>query len=39
MRIEAGLILRQMKEIKKSLEELDKIVLKPRVLTNVEYFQ
>jgi len=27
-----------MKEIKSSLEELDKIALKPRVLTNVEYF-
>lgn len=27
-----------MKEIKSSLEELDRIALKPRVLTNVEYF-
>lgn len=28
-----------MKEIKSSLEELDRIALKPRVLTNVEYFE
>ena len=39
MREEGEKIIRQMKEIKSSLEELDRIALKPRVLTNVEYFQ
>jgi len=39
MKKQAEEILQQMKEIKTSLEELDKIALKPRVLTNVEYFQ
>ena len=38
MREEGEKILKQMKEIKSSLEELDRIALKPRVLTNVEYF-
>ena len=39
MKVQGEEILRQMKEIKSSLEELDRIALKPRVLTNVEYFQ
>ena len=39
MKNESTFIINQMKEIKQSLEELDKIALKPRVLTNVEYFQ
>lgn len=39
MRQEDEVIIRQMKDIKESLEELDKIALKPRVLTNAEYFQ
>ena len=39
MKKQAEEILQHMKEIKSSLEELDKIALKPRVLTNVEYFQ
>ena len=39
MRKESEVIIKQMKEIKQSLEELDRIALKPRVLTNVEYFQ
>ena len=39
MRKKAEVIIKQMKEIKQSLEELDRIALKPRVLTNVEYFQ
>ena len=38
MRKEGEKIIKQMKEIKSSLEELDRIALKPRVLTNVEYF-
>ena len=38
MRKEGEQIIKHMKEIKSSLEELDKIALKPRVLTNVEYF-
>ena len=36
MKVQGEEILRQMKEIKSSLEELDRIALKPRVLTNVE---
>ena len=39
MKVQAEEIIKQMKEIKSSLDELDKIALKPRVLTNVEYFQ
>ena len=39
MRKEGENMLKEMKEIKNSLDELDKIALKPRVLTNVEYFQ
>lgn len=39
MREEGEKIIKQMKEIKSSLEELDRIALKPRVLTNVEYFE
>ena len=39
MRKKGEEILKQMKGIKESLEELDRIALKPRVLTNVEYFQ
>ena len=39
MRQEDEVIIKQMKDIKESLEELDKIALKPRVLTNAEYFQ
>jgi len=33
------LIFKEMEEIKNSLKKLDEIALKPRVLTNVEYFQ
>ena len=39
MKVQAEEIIKQMKEIKSSLDELDKIALKPIVLTNVEYFQ
>ena len=39
MRQEGEVIIKQMKDIKESLEELDKIALKPRVFTNAEYFQ
>jgi hypothetical protein len=39
MRKEGENMLKEMKEIKNSLDELDKIALKPRVLTNVEYFE
>jgi hypothetical protein len=39
MRQEDEVIIKQMKDIKESLEEFDKIALKPRVLTNAEYFQ
>lgn len=39
MRQEGEVIIKQMKDIKESLGELDKIALKPRVLTNAEYFQ
>lgn len=39
IRLEGENLLKEMKEIKKSLEELDKIALKPRVLTNVENFE
>ena len=39
MRQEGAVIIKQMKDIKESLEELDKIALKPRVFTNAEYFQ
>ena len=38
MRQEGEVIIKQMKDIKESLEELDKIALKPRVLTNAECF-
>ena len=38
MRQEDEVIIKQMKDIKESLEEFDKIALKPRVLTNAEYF-
>ncbi len=39
MRKEGENMLKEMKEIKNSLDELDRIALKPRVLTNVEYFE
>lgn len=39
MREKGEEIIQQMKGIKESLEELDRIALKPRVLTNAEYFQ
>ena len=39
MKKEGEQILKQLGEIKTSLDELDKIALKPRVLTNVEFLQ
>ena len=39
MRQEGEVIIKQMKDIKESLEELDKIALKPRVFTNEQYFK
>lgn len=39
MKKEGEQILRQMEEIKTSLKELDKIALKPKVLTNAEFLQ
>jgi len=39
MKKEGEQILKQLGEIKTSLDEQDKIALKPRVLTNVEFLQ